>query len=101
MSINLITLAVLIYMKQYPTDRFCSFIFETPKSTMKEYIWNSINKLYKISVHELKKIDRMERDLNSVVYRGYRITVILDGVEQEVLNWKRMKEYVEMLYFNH
>ena len=36
-------------------------------------------------------MDRMERDLNSVVYRGHRITVILDGVEQEVLNFTDKK----------
>lgn len=88
----------LIYMRQYVSQLFLSWIFNVSESTISRCIESIHNILYEKLSCKIFLPPREQRNSNMVLFDGNIISMIIDGAEQEV--YKPMEKNVEQSVYS-
>lgn len=97
-SLDELLLLTLIYMRQYVTQLFLSWIFDVSETT----ISRSIETVHEIMYDKLSSNiiipPRAQRELNVSLFDGKIVSLIIDGAEQEV--YKPSEKKVEQAVYS-
>lgn len=79
-----------IFLRQYPTVRFISWIFESTSSVIHDLLWKAINCVYRVAHTHFETFPSYEeRQKTALQFYGHNIVLILDGTEQKIVEHVR------------
>lgn len=75
----------LISLRQSISDEFLSFIFQVPRTTFLNWKLKLLSGFYSYFLEKLAIPDLEERQKNSISFYKHIVSMIVDGVEQEIV----------------